>query len=150
MTTDEKREPMPAASAGAEQLSAAHDLFWTRLRTACASPQAERAVNDAYAAYEAVLQEPWASPELGRRAAEALGEYGRRLHDAFVDGASRGVRDAYRSYVRDLQHAWTDLDCDALTPQELYDMAQGISSVAGVAMKVFAPAPGGPEAGSGL
>jgi len=149
--TDEKREPAPAANAGAEQrLTAAHDLFWTRLRNAWPSAQAERAVNDAYAAYTAVLQEPWASPELGRRAAEALREYGRRLHDAFAGGGSREVRDAYRSYLRDLQRVWRELDCDALTPQELYGMAQGISTVAGVAMRVFAAAPGATEPGSAL
>jgi hypothetical protein len=151
MTPDDKRKTPLAANGGVEpQLAAAHDLFWTRLRDTWPSAQAERAVNDAYAAYTGILQEPWASPELGRRAANALGEYNTRLHDAFAGGRSRELSEAYRSYVRDLQRVWIEVDCDALTPQQLFAMAQGMSAVAGLVLQVLADEPSAVGFGSGL
>jgi hypothetical protein len=115
-----------------------HEAFWTQLRTAWPSADVERAIGEAVTAYLATLQEPWASPEMGRRAADAYAECARRMRDAGAGGVAERVREMYRRYLQDLKDTWTQVDPGTLAPQDLGALAQGMSWVAGVVFELDA------------
>jgi hypothetical protein len=127
------------ASAGPQhQFLPAHEEFRGRLQVAWPSPAAEQAVTEAFAAYVAIMQEPWQSADLSKRLAEAHAEYTKRVREAFASGGDALVLDAYRDYVRHLKNVWMALDPDALAPEDLVAIGQGMTWVAGVALGVSA------------
>lgn len=127
-----------ASSGALQQFLPAHDEFRARLQVAWPSSAAEQAVIQAFAAYVAVMQEPWQSAELSTRLGEAHAEYRERVRQAFAEGGGTRILDAYREYVRHLKNVWTALDPDAVAPEDLVAIAQGMTWVAGVAVEVSA------------
>jgi hypothetical protein len=139
MVDRDKAAAWTGATSGAQQhFAAPHEEFHARLQRAWPSPEAERAVTDAYATYQSTLQEPWQSAELARRATDAYAECSRRVKDAFAAGAGDQVADAFRLYVHHLKKAWLATEPDAVTPQELGAVAQAMAWVAGVVIEIDA------------
>lgn len=121
-----------------QQFATAQEEFQALLREAWPSPEAELAVMNAYAAYAAVLQEPWQSSYLNERLAAMYEQYRTLIHEVFTGRNADPVIDAYRQYARNLKNAWANLDPESLGPEDLVAMAQGMSWVAGVAIEVSA------------
>jgi hypothetical protein len=142
MLTDDRGSTWVQPGGGPQQPFASPlEEFQLRLREAWPSQDAEQAVSNAYAAYAAILQEPWQSTELNKRLAEAYELCQKRVREAFAGGNADQVIDAYRRYVRHLKNMWGDLDPESLGPEDLSAIAQGMSWVAGVALEVSAARP---------
>jgi hypothetical protein len=127
-----------AHGATQQQFAAAQDQFLTRLRGALPSADAERAINEAFGMYLAVMQEPWASPEFSARAAGAYENYRRLTHTALAGDGGNEIIEAYRSYLQDLKRLWAEVESEALSPQDVTTIAQGMTWVAGIVLQASA------------
>jgi len=120
-----------------QRFAPAHEEFRAELQRAWPSPEAQRAVSDAFAAYSAIVQ----AEGYTQRAADAHAEGSKQIQIAFAEGGADLVMDAFRRYTQQLKLAWAELDPEALAPEDLGSIAQAMSWVAGVAFEVAAAAP---------